>query len=112
MVEMGFYIDVDGIYYEGDKANLADIAVTPRPSAYHIYESDVWTLDREKWLDAEIRPQRDTLLDKADIKYCNAELWSTMSAETKALWTSYKQALRDLPANINYDNPVWPAMPA
>ena len=109
---MGNFIDAQGNYYEGDRAGMSDTPVPVRPSAYHVWESGAWSLDREKWLDAEIRPQRNTLLNEADLKYCNAELWSAMSTETKALWTAYKQALRDLPATIDYAAPVWPTRPA
>jgi len=61
----------------------------------------------------EIRRKRDALLDEADLKYCNADKWETMTAEEKGVWRTYKQALRDLPATTEDPaNPVWPEMPA
>lgn len=61
---------------------------------------------------ADLRAERNRLLDEADLKYCNAERWSAMTPETRSAWSAYKQALRDLPENIDADNPVWPSMPS
>lgn len=54
-----------------------------------------------------IRQQRDDLLAETD--------WTdTLSAKTRLgekeynAWQEYRQALRDLPANCDLDNPVWP----
>jgi len=58
-----------------------------------------------------IRFERNRLLNEADTKYCNAEKWSEMTETQKTAWKAYKQALRDLPATVDVDNPVWPTMP-
>ncbi|MEN6617362.1 MAG: phage tail assembly chaperone [Syntrophorhabdus sp.] len=109
---MGFYIDhLSGIYYEGDRRNHQDAEVSQRPSLYHKPAGALWELDREARLYGEIRPERNRLLDETDLKYCNAERWDSMTITLKEAWSSYKQALRDLPDTIDYDNPVWPVMP-
>jgi len=66
---------------------------------------------REQHMTA-LRAERNRRLDEADIKYCNAERWSVMTEAQRAAWAAYKQSLRDLPATIDPDNPVWPEMPA
>ena len=52
----------------------------------------------------ELRDVRDGLLMKSD--------WTQMSDVTldnKAAWATYRQALRDLPANTaDPGNPIWP----
>lgn len=75
------------------------------------YESLAPAMERSIWLDQEVRPQRNQLLNDIDIIYCNADKWETMTAEKKAEWRVYKQALRDLPDTIDMTNPVWPTMP-
>ncbi len=109
---MGFYINQTGNYYEGDKADSRDTEVTKRPTQYHVLSGETWELDLEARLNGTIRPERDRLLDEVDVKYCNADKWETMTAEEKEAWRTYKQALRDLPSTIVYDNEVWPVMPA
>lgn len=39
---MGFYIDQDGGYYEGDKAHWQDQEVPQRPSANHTWNGSAW----------------------------------------------------------------------
>jgi len=110
---MGFYIDqLNGGYYEGDRRQEQDAEVSQRTSPYHEWTDNAWELDREAWLDGDIRPRRDQLLDEVDLKYCNAERWDSMTITLKEAWSAYKQALRDLPDTIDHDNPVWPMMPA
>ena len=105
----------DGTEYTIDELGVApDVTDTdhdPRPSIYHVWSGSEYVLDREAWLNSVIRPQRDQLLDDADLKHCNADKWESMAEEEKIAWRVYKQALRDLPASIDHDNPVWPMMP-
>jgi len=109
---MAYYIDHDtGVYYGPDRIDPRDIEVPERPSPNHTWTGDTWEFDRAAWLDGTIRPERDRLLDEADLKYCNAERWDSMTITSKEAWAAYKQALRDLPDTIDYDNPVWPTMP-
>lgn len=93
--------------YDGIKPHKLETRTTPTLEELQA----VWPEVETTLALTPIRAERDRLLDKADLKYCNAELWSAMSTETKALWTAYKQALRDLPATIDLANPVWPTMP-
>lgn len=39
---MGFYLDLHGGYYEGDKANWQDQEVPQRPSANHTWNGSGW----------------------------------------------------------------------
>lgn len=39
---MGFYIDQNGGYYEGDKAHWQDQEVPQRPSANHTWNGSAW----------------------------------------------------------------------
>lgn len=62
----------------------------------------------EKWI--VFRGQRDTLLQESD--------WVTLKSTDQGTsvpdaWKTYRQALRDLPANTSdVDNPTWPTKPA
>jgi len=52
----------------------------------------------------EIRAKRNTLLSNTD--------WMALSDITmSAEMTTYRQALRDLPANVDVDSPVYPTKP-
>lgn len=56
---------------------------------------------------ASLRNQRDNLLNTSD--------WTVLadSPTSTAAWKTYRQALRDLPANTTDPfNPVWPTPPA
>ena len=68
-------------------------------------------ITREEWLDAEIRPERDTRVNEIDLAYCNAMEWELMDASEKQAWRDYKQALRDFPAIVDSANVVWPKRP-
>jgi hypothetical protein len=55
-----------------------------------------------------LRLDRDSLLRDSDINV-TADRWAAMSTETQTAWATYRQALRDLPANtIDPLNPTWP----
>lgn len=41
---MGFYIDQNGGYYEGDKAHWQDQDVPQRPSANHTWNGSAWVV--------------------------------------------------------------------
>lgn len=58
-----------------------------------------------------LRVQRNALLVDSD-NYVRPDRWDGYTAEQKAAWTSYRQALRDLPQNTTDPfNPVWPVKP-
>ena len=70
-------------------------------AAQDAYERDVLPLEQMK----ELRRQRDQLLTETDYL---ALADSTLTDEMR----SYRQALRDLPANtVDPANPVWPVKP-
>lgn len=58
-----------------------------------------------------VRMKRNSLLAEADLVYCNSDRWEQMTELQKQAWREYKQALRDLPATCNPDDPVWPEPP-
>jgi hypothetical protein len=62
--------------------------------------------DREM---AALREERNTLLDSSDwTQYTD----SPLTDEAKAEWVTYRQTLRDLPANTDDPNsPTWPDAP-
>ena len=39
---MGFYIDRDGGYYEGDRQSPDDVLVAQRPTAHHVWQNGTW----------------------------------------------------------------------
>jgi len=88
-----------------------DVDHDPRPSVCHDFDGNEWILNRNRWLNSEIRPRRNQLLNEVDTIYCNADRWESMTMEQKQAWREYKQALRDLPAIIDSFNPVWPTAP-
>lgn len=97
-----------GNSYEGIKPHVLEDRPTPTLAELEA----VWPeVKLDIWLDTEIRPKRNSLLDDVDLKYCNAELWADMNQAQKTAWKTYKQALRDLPGTIDPVNPVWPTMP-
>ena len=62
----------------------------------------------EDWI--ILRNQRDALLMMSDRRM----LWdSPLTDEQKQQWATYRQALRDLPANTTDPrNPTWPTKPS
>ena len=61
-----------------------------------------------KW--SLLRQERDLRLADCDWTQLSD---SPLSVEAKALWVTYRQALRDLPASTsNPDAPSWPSQPA
>ena len=55
-----------------------------------------------------LRNQRDFLLRQSDWTQFSD---SPLTSEKKAEWALYRQALRDLPANVNINNVVFPTEP-
>lgn len=76
---------------------FAESGLTPAP----------WSDTRtQEQLFAELRVQRNKLLSESD--------WTQLpdAQVNAAAWVTYRQALRDLPANTaDPANPVWPAKP-
>jgi len=60
---------------------------------------------------SNLRSQRDSLLKESDA-YVLPDRWASYSPEKQAQWSTYRQALRDLPENTTDPfNPVWPTKP-
>jgi hypothetical protein len=57
---------------------------------------------------AEIRRVRDTKLSLCDFTQIPDV---PMAPEKRYAWAAYRQALRDLPATCDPNNPVWPVLP-
>ena len=70
--------------------------------------------DREKWLNDNVRPQRNNLLAESD-KMMLADKVRNMSPEEFDAWCVYRQALLDLPGTFEgITQPikiVWPVKP-
>ena len=59
-------------------------------------------------LASQARAERDLLLNQSD-KQVLPDRWFLMSAEQQALWTAYRQALRDLPKQSGFPAEIdWP----
>lgn len=107
---MPYYNPKTMVVHDGDK-QPGEILVPARPSPYHAWNVSAWQLDKEAWLQGEVRPKRDALLDEMDLRYCNASNWDDMTGQERKKWKDYKKALKDLPATIDPYNPVWPKRP-
>ncbi len=42
---MGYYVNSEGGYYEGDQIHALDVAVDPRPDSAHILDGGKWIPD-------------------------------------------------------------------
>lgn len=105
----------------GQQIEITEIGITPdetmvstAPKQYEEWDEVAgnWALSRALWLTGEVRSQRDHLLDRVDIRKCNAESWGSMSQATKDAWAVYKQELRDLPDVIEPTTQIWPTPPS
>jgi len=68
---MGFFINKDGLYYEGDKASTADQEVTKRPTPNHKWNGGAWALDLAQCKAAAwegIKAERDRRTDNGGYK--------------------------------------------
>ena len=97
---------VDGVVVDGpmsyrtvlERTGLKDtVGFTERGYLEHFEPQPEIIITQEQHLVA-VRARRDTLLQKSDwTQYSDA-----LSAEKKAEWVAYRQALRDVPQNIDY----------
>ena len=81
-------------------------AYTAEEEAERDLEEAAWAAGANDRAFEELRMKRNMLLDQSD--------WRGMSDLTMSdAWKTYRQALRDLPANTaDPANPVWPDEPA
>lgn len=87
----------DGVFFDHIPSESELIAAFPNyTDAKTAYQFNVLRLDR------------NSLLRDSDINVA-ADRWAKMSTETQTAWATYRQALRDLPANTTDPlNPTWP----
>jgi hypothetical protein len=58
-----------------------------------------------------LRGERNQLLLQSDVNVV-PDRWNSMDVATQNLWATYRQALRDLPANTSDPaDPIWPTAP-
>jgi len=63
-------------------------------------------------LEADIRAERDGRLWQVDGIISNPLRWAAMTTEQKSAWSTYRQALLDVPAQSNFPQLVtWPEKP-
>ena len=96
-------------YWDFDSNAWADRE--PKPAVAMIWQDNTWVLDVEA-LFSEMRQYRDLYLSLSD--------WtqfpdSPLSDAKKAEWTTYRQALRDIPETYSdatsIDDITWPTQP-
>lgn len=84
---------------------------TARPGEYYVWENMQWNFDSVRFMEL-LRNERDIRLAKSD--------WTQMpdsplSPTVKGWWASYRQQLRDIPANVDglthLDQVQWPTEP-
>lgn len=93
---------VDGVSVEMTAEEIAD----------RLAEEAAWEAKASDRALQQLRIDRDVLLAQTDINVI-ADRWAAMSAETQTAWATYRQALRDLPANTADPlNPTWPIKPS
>lgn len=84
----------------------------PQPTSYYKWSSGAWVLDSAA-LFKEIREYRDIGLINSDWTQMND---SPLSDSKKAEWATYRQTLRDLPANntsaTSIDDVTFPTPPS
>lgn len=83
-------------------------SVPPHPYADWI--DGAWVANLERWKKYWLRPLRDAKLKCCDFTQLPD---APLTAEQKAAWTAYRQALRDLPNNDSLmpENLTWPEVP-
>jgi hypothetical protein len=91
-------------------SNGAPIEIPTKPSKYSIfdYTTKQWVLD-ENLAIADVTQKRNDLLYASD--------WTQipnnpLTTEQQAVWATYRQELRDIPAQSGYPfNVIWPTPP-
>jgi len=63
-------------------------------------------------LAAQVREQRDALLQELDSIVGNPLRWASFSTEQQTAWANYRQALLDVPQQAGFPNTItWPTKP-
>jgi hypothetical protein len=104
--------------YDADGVELTPRTYPDPATVYEEVDIDEVNLRTHRWLSARydseewaaLRAERDRLLADCDWVVVKSQ---EAGESVPAAWTTYRQALRDLPANTaDPANPVWPAKPA
>ena len=89
--------------YELDQLQVVSGSISVKPQGVQDEELEI-----KQW--TSIRAQRDGLLSSSDWTQFND---SPLTDTKKQAWATYRQALRDLPANTTDPrNPTWPTKPS
>ena len=99
---------VVAVNYAIEESLVREFVTTRDKTLEEINEEARIELEKD-WI--PVRIQRDLLLKQSDTAVV-IDKWEVMSAESKSLWSNYRQALRDIPQN--FSNPaevVWPTLP-
>lgn len=89
---------------------IIDAEALPAFEMGSAWDGEKYAFDRETWLNQTVRPLRDALLTASD-GLMLVDTYKLMDATTAHAWEKYRQDLRDLPATIDHDDPVWPTPP-
>lgn len=88
------------------------VELTAEEIAERLAEEAAWEAKASDRALRQLRVDRDILLAESDINVI-ADRWMAMSVETQTAWSTYRQALRDLPASTSDPlNPIWPVKPS
>lgn len=98
-------------YYDFELESFKDRI--PKPSEYHDWMNKDWEFNRDKAVE-KTRLERNRKLTASDWTQVSD---SPLTAEQKAAWQTYRQALRDLPSTIPQDimsiaEILWPSPPS
>lgn len=84
---------------------------TVRPGEYYVWEDMQWNFDSARFMEL-LRAERDIRLSRSDWTQIPD---SPLNEEQKGAWATYRQQLRDLPANVDglthLDQVEWPVEP-
>jgi hypothetical protein len=102
LVEVSVTLGSDEVI-DGEVVEITADAVTATQAKRAMTASEIADTLAGKW--ASIRAQRDTLISESD--------WMASSDVTMSdAWTTYRQALRDVPSQSDVDNITWPTEPS
>lgn len=87
---MGYYINQNAIYYEGDRASPQDQAVPPRPDARHGWIGSTWVLEHSVAIAiclADINTECEKAIAAIRAGYPESEVlsWPKQEAEARAV---------------------------